>query len=230
MYWVYLVIFIIAVLIPELIRVPVSVLSEEDVESLLILIMGAIGFAVYLSKEKQLFRVVAEKLNLQKVTNAIGKDLTDTYSYIGAMNRKYDIIRAMVAELPSRVREKNEKWEEILLESALLLAKTEAIGLFFVERKERKVLANHFRGNTSLCRGFTFVDARYLMEANRTFFEQDECFVVRSPRFSSNIGAFLVFPKRVNFFEDADMMKLLAAEALLLYCLSTEVKKSTARP
>lgn len=219
MYWIYLIIFIAAVLMPIVIRVEVGVLAEEYAEALLILTLGAIGFMVYLAREKQMFRVVSEKLKLQKVTNAIGRDLTDSYSYIGAMNRKYDIVRSMIVDMPTRMSEKEGKWQDVILDTALLLANTKAAGLFFADRKTSVVLASFHRGGETLCRRFTTVDGRYLLEANRTFFVQDECFVARSPRFAHDIGAFLVFPKKVNFFEDADLMKMLAAEALLLYSL-----------
>ena len=96
MYWIYLAIFILIILTPKIIQDGIFFLHEEDIESLIIFFFGLFAFTLYLAKEKALLKVFQEKLHLQKKANTITKDLSDSYSYIGGMNRKFDIVKDLI--------------------------------------------------------------------------------------------------------------------------------------
>jgi hypothetical protein len=100
MYWIYLTLFVLAILTPQFIAREVGLLREEDVEALLIFCFGAFGFMIYLAKEKTLLKLIREKLHLEKQTSLITRDLSDSYSYIGEMNRKLDIVQDFIFDLP----------------------------------------------------------------------------------------------------------------------------------
>jgi len=220
MYWIYLLIFILAVLTPKFVASHVLWLREDDLESLLILCFGAFGFMIYLAKEKTLLRVFREKLHLQKQANIITRDLSDSYSYIGEMNRKLDIVKDLIFSLPKMTMDSLGKKEEALyrplLETASLLAKTEQVTLCFANKKTKEWKGVYQNDRTFL------VHERFspeiLLQQEKFFWEEGEAMIVRTPRPAGDIVAFLLFSKTRNHFEDGEVFQILVSQALLLYC------------
>lgn len=228
MYWIYLVIFILAILTPKFVQHELYWLREDDIESLLIFCFGAFGFMVYLAKEKSFLRVFREKLHLQKQANIITRDLSDSYSYIGEMNRKLDIVKELIFSLPKTTAESLGKEPGAvyrpLLEAASLLAKTDQVSLCFAGKKVKEWQeVYHQDGVHPLSDSFS---PGKLFREEKFFWEEGETVVVRSPRPAKGVSAFLLFSKTRNHFEDGDVFKLLVSEALLLYCLEQGAKKS----
>jgi hypothetical protein len=219
MYWVYLGLFIAIVFVPMAVKEPLSLLAEDDFESLIIFCLGTLGVLIYLAKEKALIRLIREKLLLQKQTNIITRDLSDSYSYIGELNRKFDIVKNLAFHLPKALVEPTEKktadFYSSLLEAVCLLAKVDAVALYFVDLAEKKVVEVIEEGNNKHLKKW---EAGKLLEESRMFWEHENWLVARSPREAAGIASFLVFPKKVNAFEDAEIFKILASEALFLYC------------
>ena len=225
MYWIYLVIFILVILTPRFITGGWQFLREEDIESMLIFFLDTFGFMIYLAKEKALLRVFREKLHLQKQTNIITRDLSDSYSYIGEMNRKLDIVKELIFQLPQTTAEifskKSGSVYSSLLATASLLSKSDQVFLCFVETKRKMV------------RGVFCKDKRTswppalapltLLATGKYFWEEAEHIIVRSPRPAKGVAAFLVFAKTKNHVDDGEVFKIVVSEALLLYCVEQEL-------
>ncbi len=220
MYFIYLAIFILAILTPKIVEEGAFFFSEEDVESLLILSFGALGFALYLAREKALLKAFSEKLHLQKQTNIITRDLSDSYSYIGEMNRKLDIVKELIFRLPQEASEAaHEKGADpyhSILEAVRLLTKAKAVILRFVDIKDVSVIRTAGDISHSL---FAKFDAGVLLRTKKTFWEEEGCAVVRSPKQANGTFGFIVFPKEMNHVEDVEILKILASEALFLFCV-----------
>lgn len=219
MYWIYLAIFILAILTPKFVQQGAFPLQEDDVESLLILGFGTFGLVLYFAKEKALLRVFKEKLHLQKQANIITRDLSDSYSYIGEMNRKLDIVKELIFSLPKTTAETLGKKEgavyQSLLDAASLLAKTDAVTLCFVDTKRKEWVKRYQKQtNPGTLPG---LDAKTLLEEGKFFWEIGEDVIVRSPRQAKGVSAFLIFSKTRNHIEDGEVFQILASEALLLY-------------
>lgn len=228
MYWIYLVIFILAILTPKFIQHEFFLLKENDIESLLIFCFGAFGFMVYLAKEKMLLRVFREKLHLQKQTNIITRDLSDSYSYIGEMNRKLDIVKELIFTLPKTTSESLGKGPGAvyrpLLEAASMLAKTDQVTLCFAEKKSKEWKAAYPKDNAQRLVD-RFAPAELFLK-EKFFWETNDVIIVRSPRSAKGMSAFLLFSKTRNHFEDSDVFKLLVSEALLLYSIEQSAEKA----
>ncbi len=219
MYWIYLAIFVAVVFTPLYIQNDQMFLGEEEFEALVIFSLGVLGFVLYLAKENALLRMIKEKLLLQKQTNIITRDLSDSYSYIGEMNRKFDIVKNLAFHLPEAVSQAPETGSKdfyaALLEAVGMLAKTGSISLRFVNTKERRIEEKIEEGGVPEFEPFT---AKKLLGEKKLFWEEGECIVARSPREACGVHAYLVFLKKVNAVEDAEIFKILASEALFLYC------------
>lgn len=220
MYWIYLAIFVLIVLTPKIILEGVLFLHEEDVESLIIFCFGLLAFVFYLIKETALLRAFREKLNLQKRTNIITKDLSDSYSYIGEMNRKFDIVKELIFHLPKETADTLSKKEsetfQSIIDAARLLAKTDKVSLRFVNTKTKtieKILENGYG------KDFASFDAKTLLASKKTFWEENSHAIVRSPLQAKSRAAYIIFYKMSNHVEDVDIFKILASQALLLFCI-----------
>lgn len=221
MYWVYLVIFILIIFTPKLVHEGVVFFQEEDLESLIIFGFGMLAFLLYLTKEKALLRIVREKLHLQKQTNLITKDLSDSYSYIGEMNRKFDIVKELLYRLPKtsieglrRLEKDDNHLYRPIIEAVQLLSKADPVSLRFVHAGDRtmeKIVEKEAYPE------FAPFTAEVLLDAHKTFWEEKECMVIRSPHQAGKIVVFVIFPKRTNRVEDGEIFKILASQALFLY-------------
>lgn len=224
MYWIYLLFLVLAVLTPILITREHLVLPEEELEGLIILLLGMAGFFVYFAKEKALFRLLRERLSLQKTTHNIQRDLSESYSYIGAMNRKQEIVKEMLFDLSVRTANDSrycDLWYRKILQTALELARVDAGSLRFVDVRKR-ILIDHYEEGAHGNEHYIDLVPDVILGQKKLFFESEGCYVVRSPRLSDGVVAFLVIPKQVNHFDDVEIFKMLAASALTFYTLSCQ--------
>ncbi len=224
MYWIYLALFVLAILTPQFVSENQSIFTEQDIESLLILCFGVFGFVVYFTKEKALLRIFREKKHLQNQTNLMTRDLSDSYSYIGEMNRKLDIVKDFIFDLPKAIvgasGKKKEKLYDSLLGTVSILAKTDRVVLCFVHTKKKtieKILEKSSKQSL-----IAHIDPVQLLSEGKFFWEEQDYAVVRSPRQAKGVAAFLIFTKTKNHIEDSDVFKILVSEGLLLYAFDQE--------
>jgi hypothetical protein len=221
MYWIYLALFVSAVLTPKVISGTFLTFPEEDAEALIVLLFGSTGFFLYFAKEKALLQHIREKLRLQQEKHDITRDLSDSYSYIGEANRKMDLLKGLIVSLPVALDrfQKGEKKDAYhgLSKAILLFSKSESFSLRIVDQEREKVEKEVREGNENdEC--FSF-DAEFLLASDRLFREENGCVIIRS---ASSIGphvAFLVFGKSTNHIEDSGMFEAFAAEGLALFFL-----------
>lgn len=225
MYWIYLAIFVLVILTPKLILDGRSIFREEDIESFLIFCFGAFGFMLYLAKEKALLRVFREKLHLQKQTNLITRDLSDSYSYIGEMNRKLDIVKEFIFRLPQTTAQVFHDGQgniyTPLLEAVSQLAKTDHVVVCFVDIKKKITMKTLWKSRPESLP--LLLKPEKLLAAKKFFWEEEEWIIVRSPKQARGVTAFLFFAKTRNHIEDEEVFRILVAEALLLYSVDRSV-------
>ena len=93
MYWIYLVIFVFLVFVPEIIRGNLGVFGEETVEEIVLLFLGGTIFIFYLIRDSQIQKIQKELDEKRRENNRMLKDLTQSYSFIGEINRKLEIAK-----------------------------------------------------------------------------------------------------------------------------------------
>ncbi|NTW30151.1 MAG: hypothetical protein HGB34_03690 [Candidatus Moranbacteria bacterium] len=224
MYWIFFVLFILAALVPEVVRVGLFGLDEEGAETLLVFLLGAVGFSLFFVKEKALVRQVRERLRLQREKSDITKDLSESYSYIGETNRKIDLLRGLVLSLPEsighfRLKETRKAYRSFE-RSVLMSCKTDAFLVRIVDT-ERGVVEKEIRnGRVSSCAS---VLLEKLVSSGKKVFEEGGCIIVRSPRSIGSHVSFLIYPKPMNRIEDHGILEALATQGLVLYFLERSV-------
>lgn len=220
MYWVYLFLFILIVFTPEFVRQGFLFLGEENLESLLIFCFGMLGLLLYLGKESALLKTVKEKIFLQRETNQIRKDLAQSYSYIGEMNRRFDIIRNSLVTLPTLTlrsfsKRKMELYEPVF-DALHLVTKSPRLLIIFVGIEKGNIIEKYDRGENFPEK---LLNGKHFLEAKKFFWEETGFCLVRSPEDAFGTAAFLAFEKIANRFDNNETFQILAAEALFLYCV-----------
>lgn len=221
MYWIYLILFILAVFTPDLIRKDFLLLDEERAEELLIFVLGATAFMIFLWKEKQLNLNLKEKTRIQREASMASKDLTDTYSYIGEINRKMDILKDIalgITEGPALTPEKEAEIYQSILYAVQIFSKSDRISLRFINIKNGAVVKEVRSGKKVKCGA---VNEKMLKES-RTFLETDGIFFIRSPKPIGNIAACIAIEKqnKRHKLEDPELIKALASQSLFLFTFS----------
>jgi hypothetical protein len=226
MYWIYLALFVLAVLTPKAIVGTVFSVPEEEAEALFVFLFGLTGFLIYFAKEKALIRHIREKLRLQQEKHDITRDLSDSYSYIGEANRKMDVLKGLVISLPAtldRLRKGEKKSVYDGLSKAIMLfSKTDSFSLRIVDRECGRVEKEIRKGKGDPC--FS-LDTEALLGSDRSFWEVGGCIVARSPSSIGRHVAYLTFGKSANRIDDGEIFQAFAAEGLALFFLEKNRRK-----
>ncbi len=217
---------------PEFVQDGILFFNEEDLESLLIFCFGIAGLLLYLGKESAFLRAVREKLSLQQEANQIRKDLSQSYSYIGEMNRRIDIVKNMVVSLPqSKVSAlQGQALYDPIIDAIQLLARSNCVALYFVALGDNSILERYEVGDGKHYEVMKNFDGRYLLDTKKYLWEEGKFSFVRSPEDVRGVAAFIVFHKMKNRLEETGVFQILAAEALFIFSMNSQASLGSVEP
>ncbi|MFZ2976017.1 MAG: hypothetical protein WA055_05330 [Candidatus Moraniibacteriota bacterium] len=221
MYWIFLIIFIITVLVPDIVRTNFYLISETRFEEILIFFMGAMAFAIFIKNEQQLISHKKEKEKDKKKIEQTVKDLVESYSYIGEVNRKMDLLMNTALGLSdrstlSKAHEK-ETYQSIVSATSFLL-KSDFASLRFVDMKNIKT-KQEFRSENS---GQPIKNSALVeMSDNMNVKKDNDCLIVSSNQKINNIKSYLIIcgfdEKEESNPKNIEILKVFASQALFLY-------------
>lgn len=218
MYWIYLIIFIIAVLAPDIIKGSFYFLSENRAEELLIFVLGIMGFLFFMWQEYQLFIQKNEKKRDKKKIDQTIKDLVESYSYIGVVNRKMDILMNISLGLTEKSNLSKNKQAEIyfsIIEASKFLMKAECSFLRFINIKDNS-LEKEIKMDTCVCSIKNETMAK--IKDSDSAEEIENFLITSSHQMIKNIRCYLI----VSDYEEQEdktneMLKVLASQALFVF-------------
>lgn len=233
MYWIFVVIFILTVLTPDIVRKDLWGLSEVRIEEIFIFLMGAITFIIFIRNEQKILFHKKEKEKNQKKIDQTVKDLMDSYSYIGEVNRKMDLLINIALGLTDRSvlskSKENEIYHSVVSASNFLL-KSEFTSLRFVcleNLKTRKEIRSGEGGevikNNELAK----------IEEDMSVKRYKNCLIVSSSQKIGKIKSYIITcgydKKEENSPKNMEILKVLASQALFLYSFthSEEIQKNS---
>lgn len=137
------------------------------------------------------------------------------------MNRKFDIVKELIFHLPKNTAEalangQRETYRSII-QAVKLLSKTAPVSLRFVNTKTKQIEKTVENGSGGL---FDHFNGEILLASKKTFWEEHDCAIARSPYQAKDILAYIIFPKVTNRVEDVEVLKILASQALFLYSVN----------
>jgi len=218
MYWIYLIIFVIAVLSPDIIKEDFYFLSEKRAEELLIFVLGVIGFLLFMWQERQLFIQKQEKNRDKRKINQTIKDLVESYSYIGEVNRKMDILMNISLGLTEKSNLSKNKQAEIyhaIIDAAKFLMKAECALLRFINTNDGS-LEKEIKMKDCAC---TLKNETLVKMKSSSSSENFGSFLLTSSHNEiKNVRCYLI----VNDYEEQnektiEMLRVLASQALFVF-------------
>ena len=229
MYWIFSVLFIIAVMIPDIIRDNVYFLAEERAEEVILFILGSAAFLTFLQNERRLAIQRKEKEKAQKKMNQTVKDLVDSYSYIGEVNRKMDILMEVALGLSDRSlldRKKEREVYESIINATNFLLRADATILRFVNIETRKT-----KQELKLPEKFDIVmsnEELLNMPENVNVKKEKNCLIVASSQTINQIKGYFIISEYDEGEEkkpkNIEILKLFASQAIFLH---TYMEKET---
>lgn len=215
MRWIYLFFFLLILLVPEVIIRDYGVIREEHLESLSILLVGIMASTVFLWREKQLSQHMADKRRYQQEVSDVSKDLVNSYSYIGEINRQLEILKNIALGLPEGDEFTEEKRKEVfdaILEAVLVFSRTESFVLRFVHCEDGRIEDEMGMGKPV----FSEKTADLLGHDRKTF-RIGEHSVVRTAKPLDGYAAFILLDRTQVSDEDAEFLQAVASQALFLF-------------
>lgn len=225
MYWIYLVIFTFIVFIPSVVSKGFFFFNVIQTQEFAILFLGSLGFFVFLMMERKMKKNLAEKNKIQGQVNSMTKDLKYSYSYIGEINRKLDILENIALGYPqsAHLTHKNEmELYDSIIDAIRLFGKSDDFALRFVCLPNYEVVKEIKSIPKSPTR---FSLKNQVIDFN--YFESDEFIVTTSPKSIDNIFSYVVIKKKTpsQKIEDVEIMKTLASQALFIFMFMRNKKQ-----
>jgi hypothetical protein len=224
MQWLYLILLGVTLSIPLFIERDWRHLPEDVVEAILILLVGTAGFLIYILKEKSLLRHVREKLFIQQKNSAITKDLSQSYSYIGEVNRKLDIVKGLMKKLPSVALEHpgargSMFWE--VLDATRLLTQADCVAL-----RIQKANGEWFHlEDTKLRKVFGVVSDEMLKKNDKRQFFIEGVHGIAGEALPNGTKAYLLFRRQQPIGADEEVLNILVSLLLLLEVVVSNTNK-----
>lgn len=223
LYWIFFIALIIATLVPDIVRNGYFFLSEERLEELLIFILGSLSFLTFIFKEHQLEVERREKEIKSRRLDQTGKDLVESYGYIGEVNRKMDIVLNVALGFSSGANVTKREIKEVfdsVVKAASFIMKADLASLRFIDLENGKVRQNVvINGRNISIKNESLTE----MKGDINIKKEDGIFIVSSPNQIHKIKGFLLLKKYDEKEElnakNIEILKVLIAQALFLYSL-----------
>ena len=233
MYWIYLSIFIITVMIPDIVPGKVLFLSENHAEEMAIFLMGAIGFLIFIKNEQQIIFQKKEKEIDQKKIKQTVKDLVESYSYIGEVNRKMDLLMNIALGLTDRSTLSKTKENEIyrsIVSAAKLLFKAEEVSLRFINTDTKQATKEIQEENRPLQKSTSLIKSKEVvaMKKGMSYRKRKKYLTVSSLQEVNKIKSYIIIQgydlQEEKNPKNTEILKLFASQALFVYSFMHDKK------
>jgi len=222
MYWLYLIIFTVAVMIPDIFKNDALGLHHEQVQEIAIFLLGMIGFLFFMVKDHQLSIHHREKEREQRRLQQTAKDLVESYSYIGEINRKIDMLMQIGMGLSERSTLNKQQERDIyqsIIDSSTSLLKAKCATIRFVRIDTGKIVKDVVFDEN--CRALKEVINFFEMEENIFIKTIDEFIVFRSQKIINGIQSYIIIKSPDKFLSEnnnnQDIIKYLVSQSLFLH-------------
>lgn len=209
-------------LVPDIVRVDFYAIPEERMEEILIFLMGTIAFAIFMKSEKQLVFHKKEKEKDQKKIDQAVKDLVESYSYIGEVNRKMDILMNIALGLTDQTTVSSSHEKETyqsIVSASIFLLKADSSVLRFVDMENSKT-KKEFRSEQNGGKAVRNSDLSDMTE-KLTIKKHEDCLIISSSQKIHQIKSYLIIcgfdEKEESNPKNMEILKVFASQALFLY-------------
>jgi hypothetical protein len=227
-WFVYLALFVLAVLSPSLVTHDFIGIDERHVEELLIFVFGVTGLITFSIYQRIMERDQEQHEHAKNDYERAKRELVESYQYIGSINRKIELLKRITNQTSLKIVESDRSTKDIfhsLLANARARVNAETACIRYVDLE--KMRTEHeihsvpdapfaFKiGNKELKK----VHENKLSHAFIRSDDGQDLLVVPSDHQLKRVKAYLLFPVNAAHIEDIDMslLKVFANQAELLH-------------
>jgi hypothetical protein len=220
MYWIYLIIFTAIVFVPTWVQNGFWGLSEIQSQEYVILMLGLLAYMLFVIQERKLSKVSHDRRRMQSEVNRMNRDLNSSYSYIGEINRKLDILKRLVMQIPvsENFDSKDDQTYLAIIEAIQILTKSNNVAIRFVDKQ--KNLLKQVATNKKV---FEDIALSEHCNMNKKACETDKVLMICTDFNHDGYSACILVKKQEGVarrIEDIEIFKAMASHALFLFMLS----------
>ncbi len=199
--------------------------SVVQAQEFAILCLGIFGFILFTTLERKMLQEREEKFKMIRQMNQTNKDLTHSYSYIGEVNRKLDIMMDIALGFPESSQltpKKQREFYNSIMEAVQLFGKSDEFVIRFADLRSGDVL-KEVKSNSDVAINFTQKNCNPDVQ----IFENDQFFAIPSPKTMDNVYSCIILKKKPpqQSSSDLETMKVIAMQALLLFVLISKKER-----
>jgi hypothetical protein len=207
--------------VPDIIDGKLWIFSENRVEEILIFLLGATAFLIFIKSEQKLIFHKKEKEKDQKKINQTVKDLVESYSYIGEVNRKIDILMSVALGFSDSSNLNKSQEEEIyksivIATNSLLKAESTSLRLIDIDTKKTKKESRTKKENNSIKNSELLA-----MEEKTTLKKNDDCLIISSGKKINGVKSYLIIcgydKEEESNSKNLEIIKVFVSQALFIY-------------
>lgn len=220
MYWIYLIIFTVIVFVPTWVQKGYLGLSEVQSQEYVILMLGLLAYMLFVIQERKLSKASHDRRRMQSEVNRMNRDLTSSYSYIGEINRKLDILKKLVMQFPESETFdlKDDQTYGAIIEAIQILTKSNSVAIRFLNNKKK--LLKQVATNKKV---FDDIAPSEHCNMEKKACETDKVLMICTELNREGYSACILVKKQEGVarrIEDIEIFKAMASHALFLFMLS----------
>lgn len=217
MRWIYLILFVLATITPSfIVQRDYLWIGQENLEDLVIFLLGVIGFSLFYFRERLLRTHLDKNKKYQREAVDASRDLVQSYSYIGEVNRQLEMLKEIMLNMPTKQKindKEREKAFAVMLEAIAMFARTENASIYFVNTLTKRIDEVKTIGKKKA----TKIPLEEILAQKDLVVEYANTTVMRGGRKENGFRVFLYIEKKNKVKENADFLKAILAQALSLF-------------
>lgn len=178
---------------PFLVRSGISVIEEEYVEAILIILIFIVGYILFLLYRREAAKIAKKLSQAEKDKEKVEDRLTEAFKYIGGVNVQIDTIRSLFAELKEYPQNKQEMKQamKFLANKILSIIAADWVLLRIIDLSSQVTLREYTetRGSVALIKHE--ISNKNLVQGQKN----DDYSYITSRQNTFNIKLFCIFPK-----------------------------------
>lgn len=218
------------VLVPDIVGSSFWIFSENRLEETLIFSLGIIAFLIFIKNEKKLIFHKKEQEKDQKKIKQTVKDLVESYSYIGEVNRKIDILMNIalgLSDSSSLSKSQEEETYKSIATASNSLLKAESTSLRLINTETRKT-KKEFQTEKE---NYSIKNSELLAMGEETTLKKNgNCLIISSGKKMDNIKSYLIIcgydEEEENNPKNLEILKVFLSQALFIYAYTNQKKNN----
>lgn len=223
MYWLYLLLFVCILVFPGFIeRGWISFfLDRGTTEIIFVSLASFFAFILFFIRDHQYRQRREELIKKQKEVNRLSKELSSSYSYIGEVNRKFEILQDVTLEIPELLEGGEENLYHDILRAIRIFSGCQNFVIVLCSKEGKEECAKFYLPDSKLSALPKEVDFNAMMRNPKQWASSNGQYsIMEAIGTIAGIHCLGVFQKSSIREDVRDLLRPLLMQILLLYAYS----------